>query len=65
MGRVNIWDLRKQIQAVTSMQHLAKYRNDNEIIESKPVYTFSGHLSEGFAIDWSQTKPGKFNIDAV
>lgn len=33
-----------------------KYKTGNEI---KPVYTFKGHLSEGYGLDWCPTEIGK------
>jgi len=58
-GRVNIWDLRKQIKAVNDMKLLTQYRNNDEVSKSKPLFTFSGHQAEGFALDWSSSSPGK------
>lgn len=58
MGRVNIWNLEKQMQAVNDMTTLAKYQKDGETLKTKPVFTFSGHQSEGFAVDWCPTIEG-------
>ncbi|KAK6617142.1 hypothetical protein RUM43_014744 [Polyplax serrata] len=57
-GKVNIWDLKQQIQAVNDMKLLAKYRLDDVNVHSKPLFTFSGHQSEGFALDWCPTSEG-------
>ncbi|KAL0270839.1 UNVERIFIED_CONTAM: hypothetical protein PYX00_008120 [Menopon gallinae] len=58
MGKVSVWDLKNQIQAVNDLRLLAKYRSDNLEVNSKPLYTFSGHQSEGFAVDWCSTIKG-------
>ncbi|XP_076305670.1 WD repeat-containing protein 1 l(2)09851 isoform X1 [Tachypleus tridentatus] len=56
MGKVYIWDLSHPLQAVNVPHVMASYVRNNEA--PKPVFTFTGHQSEGFAVDWSPTKPG-------
>ncbi|ENN79900.1 glutamate-rich WD repeat-containing protein 1 [Dendroctonus ponderosae] len=58
LGKVNIWDLTPQLQAVDSDQLLSQYNKDNKQNSLKPVFTFTGHTTEGFAMDWSPTRPG-------
>lgn len=60
LGRVNIYDLREQLSAVESPSSLTAYRNKCDKAEGgiKPLYTFKGHLSEGFALDWCPIKLG-------
>ncbi|XP_071442466.1 glutamate-rich WD repeat-containing protein 1 [Hetaerina americana] len=61
LGRVSIWDLSPQLRAVQNSYALEMYCNkvnpENDS-ERKPIYTFTGHLSEGFGIDWCPTMPG-------
>lgn len=54
---MNIWDLREQLNAIEDPAMLTAYRNkrDGDI---KPLYTFKGHLSEGFGLDWCRTELG-------
>ncbi|XP_063961364.1 glutamate-rich WD repeat-containing protein 1-like [Lytechinus pictus] len=54
-GNVHIWDLSEPLQAIESPAAMAKYMKQNN---SKPLYTFSGHVTEGYALDWSPTVPG-------
>ncbi|XP_053967498.1 glutamate-rich WD repeat-containing protein 1 [Anastrepha ludens] len=58
LGRVNIWDLSRQLQALEDAQLLKQYEREvvNEAV--RPAYTFSGHQQEGFAIDWSACADG-------
>lgn len=58
LGRVNIWNLTQQLQAVDNDQLLAKYNKENAGSNVSPVFTFSGHQQEGFAIDWCPTFTG-------
>ncbi|KAK2714194.1 hypothetical protein QYM36_008677 [Artemia franciscana] len=55
-GKVHIWDLTKPLQAVNDHRQLEQYSKTSSTM--KPLYTFSGHLSEGFAMDWCPTQPG-------
>lgn len=47
-GRVHIWDISGQLAALDGVAR--------ERIE-KPVFTYEGHKTEGFAVDWSPVKP--------
>lgn len=52
-GAVHIWNLRTLIRSldVPPTQRLAPIN---------PEFTFKGHRTEGFAMDWSATKEGRF-----
>ncbi|XP_012231590.2 glutamate-rich WD repeat-containing protein 1 isoform X1 [Linepithema humile] len=60
LGRVNIWNLQEQLNAIENTDLLTAYRNKcdkgDEVI--KPLYTFKGHSSEGFGLDWCRTDLG-------
>lgn len=58
LGRVNLWDLTRQLQAVDNEQLLTKYNKENMSSSVKPLFTFTGHQKEGFAVDWSPTMMG-------
>ncbi|CAG0920058.1 unnamed protein product [Notodromas monacha] len=56
VGSVFIWD-------VSSLQAKLCGHSESEELQERadgfsPVFSFSGHLSEGFAVDWSPTVPG-------
>ncbi|XP_037944787.1 glutamate-rich WD repeat-containing protein 1 [Teleopsis dalmanni] len=58
LGRVNIWNLSKQLQAIEDAQLLKQYEREVANEPVQPVYTFSGHQKEGFAVDWSSCTEG-------
>lgn len=58
LGRVNIWDLTKQLATVDDQQMLSKYNKENTGNTCTPISTFNGHQQEGYAVDWSKTAPG-------
>ncbi|CAH1179552.1 unnamed protein product [Phaedon cochleariae] len=58
LGRVNIWDLSLQLRTVEDDQLLSKYNKENKANSITPLFTFSGHQKEGFALDWSPAMPG-------
>ncbi|KAJ8949993.1 hypothetical protein NQ318_002403 [Aromia moschata] len=58
LGRVNIWNLTQQLQVIESDQLLQKYNKENKQNSVTPLFTFSGHQKEGFAIDWCSTMAG-------
>ncbi|XP_067631521.1 glutamate-rich WD repeat-containing protein 1 [Eurosta solidaginis] len=58
LGRVNIWDLSKQLQAIEDTQLLKQYEREVMNDAARPLYTFSGHQQEGYGIDWSECADG-------
>ncbi|KAM9298865.1 glutamate-rich WD repeat-containing protein 1 [Gastrophryne carolinensis] len=56
-GQVEIYDLRKQLAAVTDSQTLSAFLKEEQA-KIKPVFSFSGHMTEGFAMDWSPKTAG-------
>jgi len=58
LGRVNIWNLMPQLQVVESDQLLSNYTKENKCNLVTPMFTFSGHQKEGFAMDWCPTFEG-------
>ncbi|XP_073458858.1 glutamate-rich WD repeat-containing protein 1 [Aquarana catesbeiana] len=57
-GQVEIYDLQKQLAAVSDPQNLATFLKEEQA-KIKPVYSFSGHMTEGFAMDWSLKTAGR------
>lgn len=55
-GKVHIYDLTVPIQAVSDQKSIKTYVAQK--VEPKPTFTFGGHLSEGYAVDWSGLVPG-------
>jgi len=49
-GAVHIWDI---------AAHLKSLDQPGRIANIKPVKTFSGHASEGYAVNWSTVSPGR------
>lgn len=58
LGKVNIWNLSQQMQAVDDVGLLSQYEKQVQQTAIKPVFTFAGHQQEGYAIDWSPIAHG-------
>lgn len=56
-GQVEIFDLRPQLEAVHNSAAMASFINQQK--EAKALFSFSGHMTEGFALDWSPTVAGR------
>lgn len=56
VGQVYIWDLTRPLHAVNDSNIMAVYTRNEE--SPPPVFSFSGHQTEGYAVDWSPTTPG-------
>ena len=54
-GTVYIWDLNEPLEATKNANVLSDYVKRNP---QTPLFKFSGHLKEGFAMDWSPVVPG-------
>ncbi|XP_028836974.1 glutamate-rich WD repeat-containing protein 1 [Denticeps clupeoides] len=56
-NQVEIFDLQPQLRAVHSSAVMAAFVKQPK--EATPLFSFSGHMAEGFAIDWSPKVPGR------
>nr|XP_015805831.2 glutamate-rich WD repeat-containing protein 1 [Nothobranchius furzeri] len=56
-GQVEIFDLQPQLEAVHSSAAMTAFIQEQK--EATALFSFSGHMSEGFAIDWSPKVPGR------
>ncbi|KAG1958348.1 glutamate-rich WD repeat-containing protein 1 [Pimephales promelas] len=56
-GQLEIFDLRPQLEAVHSSSVMSAFIKQQK--EATPLFSFTGHMSEGFAIDWSPKVPGR------
>ncbi|XP_075965507.1 glutamate-rich WD repeat-containing protein 1 [Anarhichas minor] len=56
-GQVEIFDLQPQLEAVHSSAAMATFIKQQK--EATALFSFSGHMAEGFAVDWSPTVPGR------
>lgn len=54
---MEIFDLRLQLEAVHSSSAMSDFIKQEK--EATPLFSFAGHMSEGFAIDWSPKVPGE------
>ncbi|XP_069462732.1 glutamate-rich WD repeat-containing protein 1 [Ambystoma mexicanum] len=57
-GQVEIYDLQKQLRAVSDSQALNTFLREEQA-KVKPVFSFAGHMTEGFAVDWSPKVEGR------
>lgn len=55
-GRVEIWDLTKQLAAVEDQKTNDLFNKLKKV--PKPIFSFKGHQQEGFAMDWSHLSKG-------
>ncbi|XP_078033247.1 WD repeat-containing protein 1 l(2)09851 [Augochlora pura] len=55
VGRVHIWDLEEQLRVLENEEQLRAYKKKSD---TKPLFTFKGHLSEGYGLDWCSTELG-------
>ncbi|CAG9087645.1 unnamed protein product [Plutella xylostella] len=58
LGRVDIWNITQQLQAVDDPTVLERYNLDVVKNPVKPIYSFTGHQQEGFGMAWCPTEPG-------
>lgn len=58
LGRVNLWNITTQLQTVNNDKLLSKYNKENTANSVTPLFTFTGHQQEGFALDWCETMTG-------
>ncbi|KAL1781996.1 glutamate-rich WD repeat-containing protein 1 [Sigmodon hispidus] len=57
-GQVEVFALRRLLQVVDDPQALAIFLRDKQA-RVKPIFSFAGHMGEGFALDWSPRVPGR------
>lgn len=55
-GKVHIYDMTVPVQAVSDQKSINTYTAQK--VEPKPIFTFGGHLTEGYALDWAPMKIG-------
>lgn len=55
-GTVFLWDIMKPLE---SLDLPGVQQHQIAPSSTKPIFSFSGHQSEGFAMDWSPTTPGR------
>lgn len=60
-GKVTILDLKSQLSALDDPAEVAaRARVGGRTGEPiKPMFVFTGHQTEGYAIDWCSTQPGE------
>ena len=56
LGHVHLWDLTEQLKAVNDHEAMQLYSKRKQ--PPKPLFSFGGHNSEGFGLDWSSIAPG-------
>lgn len=55
-SKVYIYDLTTSVQAVSDQRSIRTYTAQK--VEPKPIFTFGGHLIEGYAMAWATLKSG-------
>jgi len=57
VGNVDIWDLTKHYETLNNNRVHSQHQSLQDTI--KPLFSFSGHQVEGYAMDWSPTVAGR------
>uniref|UniRef100_A0A8C8STH2 Glutamate-rich WD repeat-containing protein 1 n=1 Tax=Pelusios castaneus TaxID=367368 RepID=A0A8C8STH2_9SAUR len=57
-GQVEIYDLQRPLAALSDPQAMTTFLREEQS-KIKPLFSFAGHMTEGFAMDWSPTVPGR------
>ncbi|XP_074872122.1 glutamate-rich WD repeat-containing protein 1 [Carettochelys insculpta] len=57
-GQVEIYDLQRPLVAILDPQAMATFLREEQA-KIKPLFSFAGHMTEGFAMDWSPLMPGR------
>ncbi|CAM2110180.1 unnamed protein product [Caretta caretta] len=57
-GQVEIYDLQRPLVAISDPQAMATFLREEQA-KIKPLFSFAGHMTEGFAMDWSPMVPGR------
>ncbi|TFJ97299.1 60 kDa SS-A/Ro ribonucleoprotein [Platysternon megacephalum] len=57
-GQVEIYDLQRPLVAISDPQAMATFLREEQA-KIKPLFSFAGHMTEGFAMDWSPLVPGR------
>lgn len=57
-GKVFIFNITEQLNAVNDHEALKLYESTNQSALVKPIFVFRGHRTEGYGIDWSTKEPG-------
>jgi len=57
VGNVEIWDLTKHFETLNNNRIRNQHQSSPENI--RPLFSFSGHQVEGYAMDWSPTVAGR------
>lgn len=55
-GSVNVWNVDAALQSVENQEAASKFSREEG--RMSPLFSFTGHQSEGFALDWSPTVEG-------
>lgn len=64
LGQVHVWDITgslKKLEAIGPNDPVLTERLGIKD-QPKPLYTFSGHQGEGFAMDWCHTVKGTMSV---
>jgi len=57
VGNVDIWDLTKHFETLDENKSKTQHQSLQDHV--RPLFSFSGHQAEGYALDWSPTIPGR------
>ncbi|XP_041038294.1 glutamate-rich WD repeat-containing protein 1 [Carcharodon carcharias] len=57
-GQVELWDLSEQLRAVCQAQFMSTFLKERQA-KLQPIFAFGGHMTEGFAVDWSPMVTGR------
>ncbi|XP_078063135.1 glutamate-rich WD repeat-containing protein 1-like, partial [Mustelus asterias] len=53
-AQVEVWELREQLKALSQAEAMSTFLREKQS-KLQPIFAFGGHMTEGFAVDWSPT----------